>query len=314
MRFKGWDKGEVVTTEGKLNAIFPIIISASRATDIPAFYADWFMNKLKNGYVKWINPFNRENSQFISFGKTRLIVFWTKNAKPLMKYLKEIDKREINYYFQFTVNDYEDENFESGVPKLADRIEIFKELSDIIGREKVIWRFDPLILTDKIDVQKLLYKIYNVGNEINKYTEKLVISFVDVEIYNKVKKNIKSAGINYRKFEKEDMEKIAEGIREINKEWKLEVTTCAEGFELDKYEIKHNKCIDDNLIIKLFKNDKILMNFLGLEAQNSLFEGEKNRRIALKDRGQRKECGCIISKDIGQYNTCGHLCIYCYAN
>jgi DNA repair photolyase len=299
--FKGWEKKKILVNEEEVEAICPIIISASRATDIPAFYTEWFIEQLNKGYVEWVNPFNREFRQYISFEKVRLIVFWSKNPKPIIEYLGELDLRRINYYFQFTLNDYEEEGLEPNLPKLSERIETFKELSNRIGREKVIWRFDPLILTDKIDIPKLLEKIYNVGKEINKYTEKLVISFVDIERYRKVKNNLKKAGISSREFKEKDVEKIAEGIREINKEWKLEIATCAEIFDLLKYGIKHNKCIDDELIIRLFRNDKILMDFL------------KDRKN-LKDKGQRKECGCIVSKDIGEYNTCRHLCIYCYAN
>ncbi|ODS38614.1 MAG: hypothetical protein A7315_12110 [Candidatus Altiarchaeales archaeon WOR_SM1_79] len=312
-----WDKTTIKTDNGEeKEGIAPVIISASRSTDIPAWHAKWFINRLNKGYVKWINPFNQQ-PQYVSFDKTRAVVFWSKNPEPLIPYLDEVKERGINYYFQFTVNDYEDEKLEPNVPSLEERIATFKELSNRIGKEKVIWRFDPLILTDNITVEKLLEKIYRVGCEIHDYTEKLVISFADIGIYTKVQRNLKKAGIGYREFREESMKKIAEGIQEINKEWGLEVSTCAEKVDLSKYNIEHNKCIDDDLMVKIFNKDKELMEFLGAEPVNNLM-GEKKYVLKkgknLKDKGQRLACGCIVSKDIGQYNTCRHLCVYCYAN
>lgn len=322
MTFKNWDKTDVKLDNGEIiTGIAPVIISASRSTDIPAFHAKWFFNRLNAGYVKWINPFNRV-PQYVSFEKTRVIVFWTKNAEPILSHLKLLDSKNINYYFQFTLNDYEKEGLEPSIPKLESRISTFKKLSEMIGKEKVIWRFDPLILTDKISVENLIDKINRIGNEIHNYTNKLVISFVDIESYSKVKRNLTKSGINYIDFDKDSMEQIAEAINKINKEWDLEIATCAENLNLDPYGIKHNKCIDDDLMVKIFKNDKELMSFLGAKNQSnnvdlSSFGGGLDSeipRVYLKDTGQRKQCGCIVSKDIGQYNTCGHLCTYCYAN
>ena len=113
----------------------PVIVSASRSTDIPAFYAKWFINRLAAGYCVWYNPFNQKAMR-ISFNKTKVIVFWTKNPEPLIEYLPELDKRGIRYYFQFTLNDYESEGFEPNVPALEQRIETFKRLSSLIGKEK----------------------------------------------------------------------------------------------------------------------------------------------------------------------------------
>jgi len=324
MTFKSWDKIDIKTDDGEtVKAIAPIIISASRSTDIPAFHANWFMNRLNAGYVKWINPFNRV-AQYVSFEKTRIIVFWTKNAKPILPFLKEIDRIGLNYYFQFTLNDYEKEGLEPSVPSINDRIESFKDLSKKIGKEKVIWRFDPLILTKKTSVEDLLEKIHRIGTEIHDYTDKLVISFADIETYAKVKRNLTKAGIEYTDFDKESMIEIAEGIQKMNEEWGLKVGTCAESLNLNRYNIVHNKCIDDDLMMKIFRRDERLMDFLGVaekkktkQADFSAFVTDfesKTPRIDLKDKGQRKECGCIVSKDIGQYNTCAHLCIYCYAN
>lgn len=319
MGFEGWDKIIIKTKEGnEIDGIAPIIISASRSTDIPAFYSEWFMKRLKDGYVKWINPFNRQ-SQYISFEKARVIVFWTKNAKPLIPYLSELNKMDINYYFTFTLNDYENEGLEPNVPKLEDRIETFKNLSETIGKERVIWRFDPLIISDKLTIDDLIRKIYKVGNEIHDFTEKLVISFADIMTYGKVKKNLLSADLaNYREFSNDEMIQIAKGLQKLNFEWKLEIASCSEDVDLNEFGVKHNRCIDDKLMIRLFKKDDVLMKFLEYgQNKQPLFvfaDTHKQKDNDLKDKGQRKICGCIVSKDIGQYNTCMHLCVYCYAN
>lgn len=158
----------------------PIIVSASRATDIPAFYADWFQERLQKGYSVWKNPFNGVKS-YVAYNKTRLIVFWSKNPTPLLKtggLLDYLDNRGINSYIQFTLNDYYEEKLETGVPSLSSRMDIFKKLVDRLGYGKVIWRFDPLILAKGLTVDDLLEKIYNIGVKLNGYTEKLVFSLL----------------------------------------------------------------------------------------------------------------------------------------
>lgn len=293
----------------KNNLIYPVIISASRRTDIPAFFSEWFIDKLKKGYLIWKNPFNQKN-YVVSFKNTRLIVFWTKYAEPMIKYLNLIVEMGLNYYFTYTINDYEEENLEPNVPPLKKRIKNFIELSKKIGKEKVIWRFDPLLLSDKITVDKLIKKIEKVGNEIFKYTEKLVISFADINIYKKVQKNLERLNDNYREFRENEMRTIAKNLLKLAQKWNIDVATCAEKIDLSEYNIKHNRCIDPDLILKLFRNDLELMKYLGV-SDNKTFKLNFKK---LKDKGQRRECGCIKSKDIGYYNTCMHLCRYCYAN
>ncbi|MBM4146175.1 MAG: DUF1848 domain-containing protein [Nitrospira sp.] len=318
MSFRGWQKVTIETPNGTVKGIAPVIISASRATDIPAFYSDWFMHRLRTGYVKWINRFNGQ-SRYVSFGKTRAIVFWTKNADPMMKNLPEIYRRGINYYFTYTLNDYEQEKLEPKVPPLQQRIDAFKRLSETIGKGRVVWRFDPLILTSTITVDVLLDKLYGIGKQIHTHTEKLVISFIDINLYKKVRQNLISSGFrDCKEFTLEDMSEIAKGLQEINKEWNINIATCTEASDLSAYGIKHNKCIDDELMIRQFSHDKELVEFLGyVPPQEGLlpfigFKGERTK--AMKDLGQRKDCGCIPSKDIGQYDTCINGCLYCYAN
>jgi len=326
---KPWEEIQITTDSGEVKtAIAPLIISASRSTDIPAFHSEWLINRLKRGYVCWVNPFNRTNAQTISFRNARLFVFWTKNPKPLIPHLTVFDELGLHYYFQYTLNDYEKEGIEPNVPSLESRIETFIQLSKRIGKEKVIWRFDPLLLTDQLTVRGLLKRIWNLGNQLVSHTDKLVFSFADILAYRKVQRNLiketafyNKTTINLAEFSLAQKNEFAAGIQLILQEWRkvnpnFQVATCAEDIDLEKYEIAHNKCIDDELIAKLFSDDGKLMDFLGLKTEElSLFGETIQTKIPnLKDKGQRKACGCMISKDIGSYNTCNHLCVYCYAN
>lgn len=329
MVFKGWEKISLVVekdfneidsqkndTRFKIvDAIAPVIISASRATDIPAFYSDWFMNKFRKGYMCWVNPFNQQK-QYISFSKARVFVFWSKNPKNLIKYLPDLNVANRGYYFHFTLNDYENEKLEQNLPTLEKRIETFKELSQKIGKEKVIWRFDPLILSDTLSIDNLLQKIENIGDQLYQNTDSLVISFVDIQDYKKVQINLKNEGKgSYREFALDEKKEFAEKIQKINKKWNLNIFTCAEDIDLRKYCVKKGRCVDYNLMTKLFSHDRELIAFLNpsLQTELSSFDSDDKAK-KMKDIGQRKDCGCIFSKDIGQYNTCMHLCTYCYAN
>ena len=307
-----WQKIKITRENGEIvEAQAPIIISASRSTDIPAFYADWFFHRLKVGYSAWTNPFNGVKS-YVSYQNARFFVFWSKNPKPLLKHLDELKK--INCYIQFTLNDYVAEGLEQKVPSVEDRIQTFKHLVEELGKGRVIWRFDPLILSDKISIDDLLRKIENIGDQLKSYTEKLVFSFADIALYRKVKSNLEKNNINYQEWTESQMVEFAQRLSELNKKWNFQLTTCGEKIDIDKYGILHNKCIDDDLMIRIAKNDKVLMDYLGVEIDNT-FEGIKIiKKKDNHDNGQRDFCGCIVSKDIGEYNTCPHLCEYCYAN
>ena len=311
------NKKQIITLQdgSKVEAQVPIIISASRSTDIPTFYSDWFISRWEAGYIKWTNPFNGQ-PLYVSFKNTRLVVFWTKNPRPMFKHLDYLDKNIPNYYFQFSLNDYDKERYEAKVPSVESRIKTFKELSQRLGKKRVVWRYDPLILTKDIDVNELLKRVKNIGDQIHEFTEKLVFSFVDIDIYKKVENNLKKEDVPYIEWTTQNMEEFAKGISQINKDWGLQLGTCSEKIDLDKYGIVHNKCIDDDLMIDLFSHDSQLMDFLGVEIkQADLFsDGEIIKTRNLKDKGQREDCGCIMAKDIGAYNTCPHECNYCYAN
>lgn len=328
-----WAKQKLPLENGELvDMQVPILVSASRSTDIPAFYADWFFYRLdKAGYSAWTNPFNGVKS-YVSYKDTRFIVFWSKNPKPLLRYLPILKQRKIGCYIQYTLNDYEEEGLEKNVPQLKQRIETFKQLVNALGKGHVIWRFDPLVLTDNMDIARLIDKIENIGDQLLGYTEKLVFSFADILSYRKVQSNLQKAKINCIDWQEEQMREFAQRLSLLNKKWGYDLATCGEKIDLTKFGVKKNLCIDDDLIIKLAYDDKILMDYLKVHffqiPQPSLF-GEtealpdgaiilSNGMYALhgdnKDKGQRVFCGCIKSKDIGEYNTCVHGCEYCYAN
>ena len=300
-----------------VEATAPVIISASRSTDIPAFYAKWFFNRLAKGYCVWYNPFNRQK-MYVSFARCKVIVFWTKNPKPILPYLHELDEQGIHYYFQVTLNDYTAEGFEPNVPSVEERIRTFRELSEKIGHERMIWRFDPLILTPDMTPRTLLSRIWKIGNQLKGYTDKLVFSFADIGAYTRVRNNLVKEAVPYREFDEQAMNELASGISRLNTDWKLQLATCAEAIPLEAYGIAHNKCIDDDLLIRLFPEDQALMDYLGVRIINpDLFHSERiieRQGTNRKDPGQREACQCIASKDIGEYNTCPHLCKYCYAN
>ena len=313
-----------------VEATAPVIISASRSTDIPAFYAKWFFNRLAKGYCVWYNPFNQQ-PMYISFKRCRAIVFWTKNPEPILPYLSELDKLGIHYYFQVTLNDYVKEGFEPNVPSVGLRIETFKKLSAMIGKERIIWRFDPLIVTNDITPRDLLGRIWHIGNQLKDYTEKLVFSFVDVKAYRKVQNNLVKETNCFTKENVESAEmsaaqrkEIVEGLVKLREKWqsdgwKLTLATCGEDLDLDSYGIEHNRCIDGELMKRIFADDDEFVYYL-----HTLKWPERNmfgmlpaipvKQKKVKDAGQRKVCGCMVSKDIGMYNTCRHFCVYCYAN
>lgn len=318
-----WTKDNIVLPSGEtVSAQMPVIVSASRSTDIPAFYVDWFMERLREGFVKWYNPFNGL-PLYVSFKKMHLLVFWSKNPKPLLVHLDALDRICPNYYFQYTLNDYFDERIEPNVPRLDDRVETFRRLSERLGLERVVWRFDPLLLTDKLDVGSLLGKIERLGDRLAPYTARLVFSFIDINAYRKVAGNLERGGIKAREFTQDEILRLAEGIGHLVKGWGISAGTCAENISLEPFGIEHNRCIDDRLMVRCFSHDVELMKFIGARhVPGDMFASDISKRfdhwesaeVPKRDAGQRAACGCVLAKDIGEYNTCPHLCHYCYAN
>lgn len=265
-----------------------MILSVSRRTDIPAFYAEWFMNRLREGFVQVRNPMNYHQVSRVSLSPEVIdcIVFWTKNAAPLLSFVKEIGER-YPFYFQYTLNAY-DRDMEPALPPLESKLETFRALSDMTDPDAVIWRYDPVLLTEKYTVAWHAERFARIAEALERRTKTCVFSFVD--IYDKVKNNIK--GYDVRACSPEEADALAAAFSRAAAEHGISLRTCAEAVDLEKYGIRHGCCIDGELIARL----------TGCPLN------------AKKDPNQRSECGCLESVDIGQYNTCRHGCRYCYAN
>lgn len=264
-----------------------MIISASRRTDIPAYYSDWFLKRINERCVYVRNPMNIHQVSKINLNPDIVdcIVFWSKNPKPMLDKLQFLKKYAC--YFQFTLNPY-DRDIETNLPDKNEILDTFKKLSAIIGPQKVIWRYDPILLNEKYTLQYHIDKFYKFAGELKGYTEKVTFSFID--FYKKITENIKFAGMDEITYEEKNI--IADNFSRIAKENNLLIDTCAEDIDLSQYNIAHARCIDDRLIAKIIRYDF----------------------IAEKDKNQRLECGCVGSIDIGEYNSCSNGCIYCYAN
>lgn len=310
-----------------LETDYPYILSASKCTDIPAFYMDWFMKRLELGYSSSYNPVHGVKT-YISYKNIRFIVFWSKNPTQLLRYIDRLDVMGLKYYIQFTLNDYEPERLEPGLPPLHDRIDTFKRIADRLSPKHVIWRFDPLIITNNVTEDVLIDRINEIADKLHGYTEKLVFSFADISSYNYAKKNIENNKIIYKDWNEGNMLSFSKKISAIGKSYNLSLATCGEKIDIESLGIKHNKCIDDDLIIQLAHTDNKLMNFLGVKIVDRLSPGkhseyiplgngtyaEKVSNCILNKVGKRLYCGCVYSRDIGEYSTCPHLCVYCYAN
>lgn len=264
-----------------------MILSVSRRTDIPAFYCDWFFNRIREGFVDVRNPMNKHQVSRIKITPDVVdcIVFWTKNPSKMIARLDELKK--YNYYFQFTINPY-DKLIEKNVPRKADIIETFHILSNKIGINRVIWRYDPIFITDKIDVDYHIKYYEELAKRLKGYTTKCIISFVD--LYKKTITNTKP--LKMREPSNEEVKILSYKIANIAKFYGIQVFSCAEKVDLSEEGINHGCCIDS----------KIIETICGYSIE------------AKKDKNQREECGCIESIDIGAYNTCSHACSYCYAN
>jgi hypothetical protein len=266
-----------------------MIISASRRTDIPAFYSDWFMNRLREGFVYVRNAFNQSQISEITLRPDLIecIVFWTKNPNNIFKKLKEIDSLGYQYYFQFTLTAYGRE-IEKNLPDKDTIIHFFKKLSDTIGPEKVIWRYDPIVITEDITDKSHIDWFDRLSGELRGYTSKCITSFIDM--YKKCERNM--ASLHVVNMDNAEKLSLLKHLKEIAHVHGMKLETCAEEMEASETGILPAKCIDDTLVARLI--------------------GEDIR--VKKDPSQRKRCGCVQSIDIGAYNTCRHHCLYCYAN
>lgn len=265
-----------------------MILSVSRRTDIPNYYSQWFYNRIKEGFVYVRNPMNAHQVSRIEITPDVVdcIVFWTKNPEPMMERLEELSA--YHYYFQFTLTGY-GRDMEPGIPHKREKmIPVFQALSDRIGKEKVIWRYDPIIFSQRYTPAYHLKAFEQIAMALKGFTEKCVISFVDE--YAKNRKNMELLGTY--EMDRYQLSEFAKKISQIAKRNGMDTGSCAESIDLAECGIKHNCCIDKKLIEKIIGG----------------------RIKAGKDRNQRPECGCMESLEIGAYHTCKNGCKYCYAN
>ncbi len=266
-----------------------MIVSASRRTDIPAFYGDWFMNRIREGFVLVRNPFNPRQISRISLGPDRVdcIVFWTKNPAPFLGSLEELDRRGFLYYFLFTLTPYGKE-IEENLPDKEELVSTFVKLSGMIGRNKVVWRYDPVVITDRLDAAYHAREFRDLARKLAPYTDRCIISFLD--FYAKTRRNM--TGLHAQEIGEAAMRTLAGAFMDICRQNRLVLQTCAEEIDLTDIGVLRGKCIDDRRIAALL---------------GGVFSGRKAP-------GQRTACNCVESVDIGAYNSCPHHCRYCYAN
>lgn len=265
-----------------------MILSVSRRTDIPNYYSEWFYNRIKEGFLYVRNPFNAHQISQIDLSPNIVdcIVFWTKNPENMLPRLDELKK--YNYYFQFTMTGY-GKDIEPNIPNKRNQlIPVFRNLSNCIGHERVIWRYDPILLNNIYTMEYHLKAFTKIAEQLKGFTDKVVISFVD--LYEKTKRNTEN--LNMKCPSKDDMFKIAKEMAQIATYNHMKIEACAEHVDLKACGVKHGSCIDKSLI----------QNIIGYEL------------VGNKDKNQRNECGCFESVEVGTYNTCRNGCKYCYAN
>jgi len=281
----------------------PLVLSASRATDIPAGHGRWFIERLRAGFLTRINPVNGRARQ-VDLSRARAVVFWTKNPAPFLPYLTEVLDRGLTPVFQFTLNDYEAEGWEPGLPPLAERVETFRRLAGRLAPGSVIWRFDPLALGPGLSAEALAGRLSALAGRLRGSCERLVFSFLD--LYPKVVRRLAHLGADLRRPAPAEAETLLAALRLISASPgpPLALFACAEAQAYPG--LNPGRCVDAELLARLDPE---------LAGRPELFApaGPGGRLRPRKDRGQRPRCGCAPSQDIGRYDTCGHGCVYCYA-
>ena len=264
-----------------------MIISASRRTDIPSFFSDWIINRFRERYACVRNPMNFHQVSRICLSPDVVdcIVFWSKNPAPMLDRLDAL--KDYMFYFQFTLNAY-GRDLETALPAPAVRIRTFRALSERIGRNRVLWRYDPIIINDRYTIDWHIRTFRFLAGQLCPYTEKVTVSFLD--LYPTIARSQKGAGLRELSFSQKTA--LAESLAQIARSCGLKIAACAEDIDLTSCGVAPASCIDGSLISKLL--------------HCSIDAG--------KDKNQRRECGCIQSIDLGLYNTCQNGCAYCYAN
>ena len=264
-----------------------MILSVSRRTDIPCYYSSWFFKRIAEGFVHVRNPRNKHKVSRIDITPDAVdcMVFWTKNPLPMLDCLQKIES--YKYYFQFTLTPY-GKDIEPGLPQKSVLTDGFRRLSDKIGCDNVIWRYDPVFLNKKYDMTYHIENFEKLASLLLGYTNKCIMSFID--FYPKISGFIDAFNIN---IPAEAVKyNIAKALSEISKKYGMSLFACAEDIDLTECGILPARCIDSRHI--------------------ELLTGHKLKET--KDRNQRLLCGCIASVDIGTYNSCMNGCKYCYAN
>ena len=264
-----------------------MILHTGLRTDIPAFYSEWFVNRLRAGHVLVRNPYNpiQVTKYQITPDKVDLLSFCTKNPAPMLPHMEEL--KEYGQYWYVTITPYGKE-IEPHVPPKEKVMEDFIRLSQAVGKQSVGWRYDPIFLADLYTVEKHLADFEEMARTLSGYTDTCVISFID--LYQKVLRNFPEV----KSVPKEDRLRLGKEFVRIGARYGLNVKACAEGRELEPYGVDCDGC----MTVELFEHA------IGCELNVP----------KSKEKGARAECACLLGSDIGAYNTCGHLCRYCYAN
>ncbi|HEX2948337.1 MAG TPA: DUF1848 domain-containing protein [Armatimonadota bacterium] len=272
-----------------------MIISASRRTDIPAFYAPWLLQRLREGYCEVANPFNpRQVSRIpLTPEAVDVLVFWTRNAAPLLPHLAELDARGYRYYFQYTLTGY-GRVFEPGAPEIDSAINTIHRLADRIGPSRVCWRYDPIVLANVMPPAYHLAQFARLADALQGAVDRVTISVMDAYRAGMRRlAQLQSCGIAMQQpaVDEPIIQALLRGIADIAHQQKMPIYACAEPVDLAPLGILPGKCIDATYMHRVF----------GLTVSSR------------KDTSQRGACGCVQSKDIGAYDTCQHGCLYCYA-
>lgn len=262
-----------------------MILNTGLRTDIPGFFSEWFYNRIDEGFVYVRNPYakNQIYSYRLDPELIDCIIFCTKNPKPMFENLEKIDK--FNQYWHITITPYEKE-IEPNVPPVDEVLESFKYLSKKLGKENVTLRYDPIFINEKYTLEKHIESFEYMINSLSSYTTEAIISFID--LYEKTKRNFPQA----REVTKDERLKIGKEFARIGNANKIRIKTCVEGTELDKFGIDSSGCMTKEVIERAI---------------------HKNLNIP-KQKARNGECYCLLNNDIGEYNTCDHGCLYCYAN
>lgn len=262
-----------------------MILNTGLRTDIPGFFSEWFYNRIDDGFVYVRNPYakNQIYSYRLDPELIDCIIFCTKNPKPMFENLEKIDK--FNQYWHITITPYEKE-IEPNIPPMNDVLESFKYLSKKLGKENVTLRYDPIFINEKYTLEKHIESFEYIINSLSGYTTEAIISFID--LYEKTKRNFPKA----IEVTKDERLKLGKEFAQIGKKNNITIKTCVEGSELDKFGIDSSGCMTKEVIERAIN---------------------KNLNVP-KQKARNGECYCLLNNDIGEYNTCDHGCLYCYAN